>query len=88
MPVSAGAATRPSLPSTPEIEAAIRALADERAPLTFCPSEVARRLSEDWRPLMPLIRETAARMGGIRATQGGAAIDPLRATGPIRLAKG
>jgi hypothetical protein len=26
----------------------------------FCPSEVARVLSDDWRPLMPRVREVAA----------------------------
>lgn len=55
---------------------------------TFCPSEVARALADDWRPLMPAIREEAARLaaeGRLRVTQGGAPADALTAKGPIRL---
>jgi hypothetical protein len=51
---------------------------------TFCPSEAARALSADWRPLMPLVRRVA---GGLplRATQKGKTVDPTTARGPIRL---
>lgn len=55
---------------------------------TFCPSEAARALSEDWRPLMPVVRETASDLqnrGLIAATQRGAPVDPASARGPIRL---
>ena len=56
---------------------------------TMCPSEVARALApEDWRPLMSVVREAAASLvasGEIEVTQGGAAVDPATARGPIRL---
>ncbi|UUW72953.1 DUF3253 domain-containing protein [Pseudomonas oryzihabitans] len=56
---------------------------------TFCPSEVARSLAADWRPLMEPLRDTArelAREGRLRVTQKGESLDlevPWR--GPIRL---
>lgn len=68
-----------------EVEAALRHLADTRAK-TFCPSEAARRVAEDWRPLMPLVREVARDMD-LRATQGGDEVDPVTARGPIRLTR-
>ncbi len=55
---------------------------------TFCPSEVARRLATDWRPLMPLVREVAAdlaRAGCLRATRRGQVVDPEASGGPVRL---
>ena len=51
---------------------------------TFCPSEAARRLSDDWRPLMPEVRRVAAQLD-LAATQRGAPVDPVTAKGPIRL---
>lgn len=57
---------------------------------TFCPSEAARRLAPDWRPLMPQVREAAAalaRQGVLVCTQRGRATDPLEAKGPVRLAR-
>ena len=77
------------MPSKAEVRGAIAALAAARAPRTICPSEVARALSEDWRPLMPLVREVAGEMqseGALRVSQGGAPADPVAAKGPIRLA--
>jgi hypothetical protein len=69
-----------------DIRAAILDLALQRAPdRSFCPSEVARALSPDWRKLMPQIRATAAEMPEILATQKGQPINPLTAKGPIRL---
>lgn len=60
-------------------------------PATICPSEVARALRpQDWRPLMPRIREAAWGMadeGVVEILQGGRTVpreQPLR--GPIRLA--
>lgn len=56
---------------------------------SFCPSEAARALAADWRPLMPAVRRVAAAMqaeGALRATQRGAPADPAAARGPIRLA--
>ena len=64
-------------------------LAQERGPgATFCPSEAARRLARDWRPLMPAIRAAAARLvaaGRLSCTQRGEPADPRLARGPIRL---
>jgi hypothetical protein len=51
---------------------------------SFCPSEAARALSDDWRPLMPEVRRVAATLPLV-ATQKGAPVDPLSARGPIRL---
>lgn len=58
---------------------------------TFCPSEVARGLApKNWRPLMPQVREVAAALvksGKLRCTQRGQEADPVKAKGPIRLAR-
>lgn len=68
------------------IRAAILDLALQRGRETsLCPSEVAKSLAEDWRPLMPEVRTVAAGMPEIVATQGGTEVDPLAARGPIRL---
>ncbi|MEM9320475.1 MAG: DUF3253 domain-containing protein [Pseudomonadota bacterium] len=72
-------------PTDAEIAAALMALARVRGSKTFCPSEAARRLADDWRPLMPEIRRVAASLP-LRATQKGVPVDPLIARGPIRLA--
>jgi hypothetical protein len=51
-----------SPPSDAEIAAALLRLAAERDGKTFCPSEAARALSpNNWRALMPAIREEAER---------------------------
>ena len=68
-----------------DIAAAITALTAARGDKTVCPSEVARRLAEDWRPLMPAVRRVAGAMPGVVATQGGIPVDPVAARGPIRL---
>lgn len=52
---------------------------------TFCPSEAARALSPDWRPLMPRIRAIAATHPDVETVQKGQPVDPLTARGPIRL---
>ena len=60
-------------------------LASERSPAgSFCPSEAARAVSQNWRPLMPAVRHQAAKIGLI-ATQQGQVVDPISARGPIRL---
>jgi hypothetical protein len=51
---------------------------------TFCPSEAARALASEWRPLMPEVRRVAAGLP-LRATQKGVVVDPVTARGPIRL---
>jgi len=64
-------------------------LCDERGPeKTICPSEVARQLSDDWRGLMPQVREVAFRLaerGTIEVLQQGQIVDGATAKGPIRL---
>ena len=71
------------------IRAEILARVEARGPgRTICPSEVARALAEDWRPLMPGVRAEAARLaaeGRITVTQRGHAVDPETARGPMRL---
>lgn len=69
-----------------KIEAVVRPRAARGT--TACPSEVARALAADWRPLMPLVREAAAEMaaeGLVIATQRGEPVDAVAARGPIRL---
>ena len=72
-----------------KIRATILALAAARGPQkTFCPSEVARALVEEWRDLMPLVRAEAGALVDadiIRATQKGVEVDPRTARGAIRL---
>lgn len=56
---------------------------------SFCPSEAARLVSDDWRSLMPRVREVAAELineGKLLCTQGGAPAHPLVTKGAIRLA--
>jgi hypothetical protein len=69
--------------------------ADDRRPArpprrgrTICPSEAARALAEDWRPLMQPVRDVAAGMvdeGRLEVTQKGEVVDPRSARGAIRL---
>ncbi|WP_317057227.1 MULTISPECIES: DUF3253 domain-containing protein [Roseovarius] len=54
---------------------------------TLCPSEAARRLALDWRPLMPRIRQVAAALP-LHVTQKGEEIDISTAKGAIRLSLG
>jgi len=73
-------------PSDNSVRDKLTALAIARGPSkTFCPSEVARDLSDDWRPLMDQVRQVAAGHPDLVATQGGKVVDPVTATGPIRL---
>jgi hypothetical protein len=69
-----------------EVAAAIRARLAGRAPRTICPSEVARDLASDWRPLMPRVRAVAAAMSDVVATRRGVPVDPEAQGGPVRLA--
>ena len=77
------------MPWMPSARDAILALAAERGPdATFCPSEAARRMADDWRPLMPEVRRAAdalAAEGRLRITQGGETVGAETARGPIRL---
>ncbi|MFC3614285.1 DUF3253 domain-containing protein [Lutimaribacter marinistellae] len=76
-------------PSDDIIAQAILDLAHRRGVgKTFCPSDIARNLVQDWRPLMTTVRSVAGRLvleGRIEATQKGLPVDPESATGPIRL---
>ena len=55
---------------------------------SICPSEVARGLAEEWRPLMGVVRKAAVRMaqaGQIEILRKGKPIDPAETHGVIRL---
>lgn len=71
------------------LEAAILELLEHRARgATICPSEAARRVSGEWRPLMEPVRRAARRLvaaGRAEITQGGRPVDPSTARGPIRI---
>ncbi len=71
---------------TDRMRAAILDLALQRGrEKSLCPSEVARALATDWRPLMLEVRRVAAEMPEIVAMQNGAEVGPRTARGPIRL---
>lgn len=73
------------------IEAAIAAALDRRGcGKSLCPSEVARGLAENWRPLVAEIRRVAQDMadrGLVQVTQKGRPVDARHARGPIRLSR-
>lgn len=72
-------------PTDADIATVMTRFAEARDPgRSFCPSEVARALSDDWRPLMPDVRRVARDIG-LQATQSGRPVDPVTAKGPIRL---
>jgi hypothetical protein len=72
-----------------EIERAIRALLEARDPgRTICPSDAARALDDDFRPLMEPVRRVARDMvarGELEVTQKGRVVDLDTARGAIRL---
>jgi hypothetical protein len=73
-----------------QLELAIVELLHERAGgETICPSEAARLVRpEGWRELMKPTRSAARRLaarGTVEIVQGGRAVDPSSARGPIRL---
>jgi hypothetical protein len=72
-----------------DIERTIVALLERRDPgKTICPSDAARALAEDWRPLMQPVRDVAYAMaddGRIEVTQSGEVVDGRTARGAIRL---
>ncbi|AUI60297.1 hypothetical protein B1H26_23880 [Amycolatopsis sp. BJA-103] len=77
-------------PLRERLRAAILALAFARgADSSTCPSDAARALADDWRPLLPQARELArelARTGEVRLTQRGRSVDPDGEwEGPIRI---
>lgn len=77
-------------PSADRLRAAILALAYARgAESSTCPSDAARAVADDWRPLMSEAREVArelARDGRVELTQRGEVLDPDGEwRGPIRI---
>jgi hypothetical protein len=74
---------------TSNIAAAILRLTAERGPdRSICPSEVARDLTDDWRPLLGPVRREAARLaesGRIDILRKGKPIAPADLRGVIRL---
>lgn len=77
-------------PTDAQLCHALLAKARARRPgMTFCPSEVARELATDWRPLMEPLRQVArelARQGRLSVTQKGDILSPEAPWhGPIRL---
>ena len=72
-----------------QIEAEILAQTRARGPdKSICPSEVARALSQEWRPLMGIVRQTAVRLaqaGQLDILRKGKPIDPGETHGVIRL---
>ncbi|MGY6410647.1 MAG: DUF3253 domain-containing protein [Alkalilacustris sp.] len=77
------------MPSDEDIAGALMDLALRRGRgASFCPSEAARALAADWRPLMPEVRRVAGQLaaqGALQATQRGAVVAVETAHGPIRL---
>ncbi|NQZ00441.1 MAG: DUF2256 and DUF3253 domain-containing protein [Bdellovibrionales bacterium] len=70
------------------IEPEILKLAKQRGTASFCPSEVARALFEDWRPKMETVRQVARKMmleGRISILQKNKPVKSLNFKGPIRL---
>jgi hypothetical protein len=68
----------------------LRLTGDRGEGKSVCPSEVARALAGNWRPLMGPVREEAARLAGegrIAVLQRGEPVDPSSARGPVRLAR-
>ncbi|MEA5363037.1 DUF3253 domain-containing protein [Amycolatopsis sp., V23-08] len=73
-----------------QLRAAILALTTKRGPAgSTCPSDAARAVADDWRPLLPQARDLArelARTGEVRLTQGNRTLDPDGEwRGPIRI---
>ncbi|WP_110655511.1 DUF3253 domain-containing protein [Salinicola halimionae] len=83
--------TSPIDPAT--VRRAILSMAGSRGPgKTFCPSEVARQLADDWHPLMGCFRgcvRKLAREGRLRVSQRGRVLSPeVPWHGAIRLQAG
>ncbi len=70
--------------SDADIEAKILELLNAREG-TICPSDAARALARDWRPLMDPVRRVADAMDEIEITQKGRVVELDAARGPIRL---
>jgi hypothetical protein len=70
------------------IGAEILRLTAARGAGSICPSEVARALSPEWRPLLGAVRREAARLaaeGRIEILRKGKPVEPAEMRGVIRL---
>lgn len=68
-----------------DIADALMRLARARGPAkSFCPSEAARALADDWHALMPEVRRVASGLPLV-ATRRGVEVSHGEAHGPIRL---
>ncbi|GAB2493801.1 DUF3253 domain-containing protein [Luteococcus sediminum] len=81
-----------SRPSNAQLAQEILELLQRRRPdATICPSEVARQHGEQWRELMPRVREAASllgRDGRVVSTRKGIVVEAQDPGGPIRLGRG
>ncbi len=71
------------------VRTSLLSMAAQRGPhKSICPSEVARALAADWRPLMPAVRAVSfdlAEAGRVKVTQRGRVVG-RDVRGPIRIA--
>jgi hypothetical protein len=79
-------------PTLENVRALVLEFANERGfDKTFCPSEVARHLSDTgWRDLMDLVREAAQQeveVGTVVFTQQGQVVDLHKSREPVRIRK-
>ncbi len=68
--------------------AIVALLAGRAADASVCPSEAARSVASEWRPLMERARMAARRLvvaGVVEIAQGGRVVDPSTARGAIRV---
>jgi hypothetical protein len=83
------AVTQPAIPTRPDIEAAIIALADARGVAgSISPTDVAQALAPEWRSLLGAVRRAAAGLaeaGRIDILRKGKPVPPAEARGVIRL---
>lgn len=70
------------------MESEILKMTKERRPKTLCPSEVVRKLFEDWRPRMERVRQVCRKLHleqKIAITQKSVPIKEINFKGPIRI---
>lgn len=78
-----------SAPAPAEVEAAIlKLVAAREGAASICPSEVARALASEWRPLLFVVRQAAVRLaasGQIEILRKGKPVPPEAVRGVVRL---